>query len=305
VARICQEMERIRIQIERRLADILTSAHGAQQTLHAAIRHSLLAPGKRLRPVLMVMTATQLGCEYERAIDPACAVEMVHTASLILDDLPSMDDAVLRRGRPANHVIYGEDMAVLAAFALLTRAYEVIAAAKNVPDSIKTEAIGILSRAVGPEGTIGGQELDLCSSPDDEFKQLMAMHEKKTGALFVASAVIGARLAKVADAELVHIERFAKNLGLAFQVIDDFLDATGNTTCLGKDVAQDIDKGSFVSLLGVQTTIELAEELIDNATQALAPLGERVQPLIALTRTLHASIAQPTPGAPARAGIGI
>ncbi len=227
MSRIESDLLRIRSRVDQRLGELIAPETAPPQRLHSAIRHSVLAPGKRVRPAVALMATTHLGGDEDIALDPACAIEMVHTASLILDDLPSMDDATMRRGRPANHTVFGEDTATLAAFALLNRAYEVVAGTENASESQRVEMVKVLAASIGCDGLIAGQESDLHTGTDQQCTHLLRMHEQKTGALFIAAAVIGARLAGLGGDELESVRSFARNFGLAFQVRDDLLDATG------------------------------------------------------------------------------
>ncbi len=250
------------------------------------MRHSLLAPGKRIRPMVTIMVTAHMGGREELALDPACAVEMVHTASLILDDLPLMDNATLRRGRPANHRIYGEDTAMLAAVALLNGAYAVIAEARHLSAALRAELISVLANAIGSDGIVAGQESDLHADHSlTDFNSLLQRHAQKTAALFVAAADIGARIAGTADDRLHAVREFAHNLGLAFQIRDDVIDIAGDHG-MGKDTGQDANKTTFASLVGGERALALAGRYADQANFALRDLGPALAPLAELTRTL-------------------
>jgi geranylgeranyl diphosphate synthase type II len=232
-----------------------------------------------------------LGCRREAVLDLACAVEMVHACSLVLDDLPSMDDARLRRGRRTVHLEFGEEVALLAAVALLNRAYALVAeAGLRLSPSRYTPAdmSHHLAAAVGTDGLIGGQALDLESRPGQagagpmDLERLEYIHSHKTGALFIAAAELGAMAADARRRELELVTRYAKNLGLAFQITDDLLDVVGDPAEVGKDVHKDADKTTFVKLLGVDGARALAAELLAFAVEALAPLGRKAEPLRAL-----------------------
>lgn len=252
-----------------------------------AVEDSLFAPAKRVRPILALMVADALKGDRRTVLPAACAVEMVHTASLILDDLPSMDDAHTRRGRPACHVVHGEATAILAAFALLNRAYEILG--EGWPGGPSAEARAAfarsLARSVGLEGLIAGQAVDLeATDRAVDFDTLEFIHAHKTGVLFTAAASLGTWAARATPAVSAAVFAYAKNLGLAFQVVDDLLDATASAEETGKDVGQDAKKTTFVSFAGVAGARTLAEELIAASQQALAPLGPRAQPLSDLAR---------------------
>lgn len=244
----------------------------------AAVDYSLLAPAKRVRPVLTLMVAEMFRAEARAVLPAACAVEMVHTASLILDDLPSMDDAVLRRGRDACHRVHGEANAILAAFALLNRAFEVLAEGwPGGPDpTLRVALARELARAVGSDGMIAGQARDLSATDRDiDFATLEFIHSRKTGALFVACAAMGARAAAATPADTAAVQAYAKNLGLAFQVVDDLIDVSGRAAVAGKDVRQDLKKTTFVSFSGALGAEQLARELAQASQEALRPFGAR------------------------------
>jgi geranylgeranyl diphosphate synthase, type II len=259
---------------------------GRAPAVEAAIATSLFAPAKRLRPILSLLVAEVLKGDPEAVLPAGCAVEMVHTASLILDDLPSMDDAKTRRGRPTCHVAHGEATAVLAAFALLNRAYEILAEGwEGGPDAAGRGTIAReLTRAVGTDGMIAGQSVDLLMTDRAiDFPTLEFIHSRKTGALFMASAALGALVARARPAEVAAVVAYAKNLGLAFQIVDDLIDVTGGAE-VGKDVGKDLKKTTFVSFSGVEGASTLARELIAASQTALQPFGPRAEPLRELAR---------------------
>lgn len=283
---------RIRAKVCRRLAELVPEPKRGcyPERLHHAMRHSLLAPGKRIRPIVTVLTAVSLGGDETRALDPACAIEMVHTASLILDDMPFMDNATLRRGQPANHRVYGEDTATLAAVALLNRAYGVVGDATGLAHDLRVEIVGLLSAAVGCEGIIAGQEWDLHPGTElSDAQSLASLHDHKTGALFVASAEVGARIAGANGKRLGRIRTFAKNMGLAFQVLDDLTDVMSTEAECGKNVSADSGKVTFVSLLGLEKCRGLIAEYVETAVSTLDPLQPTIQPLVELASSMLAS----------------
>lgn len=295
-ARIETQMADIRWRIEQRLDALVPGCSDSPHLLRQAMRYSLLARGKRIRPVVTVMAATHLGGEESLALDPACAIEMVHTASLILDDLPCMDDATLRRGQPANHLVFGVDTAVLAAMALLNGAYSVISDAQGLSAELRLRLIQLLANAVGNEGIIAGQMRDLKETLCwQDCAGLDRLHGQKTGALFLAAAETGARLAGLAEDRLEPIREFGLKLGLAFQTLDDLLDTSGTISETGKDVGQDGGKASFVAFLGERHARLKVNRLIEAAVAALAPLAPASQPLAELAYSLSASIC-PTGG---------
>jgi geranylgeranyl diphosphate synthase type II len=276
-------LEERRLQVEAALRRL--HQKGDAPGVAAAIEQSLFAPAKRLRPILSLLVAEVLRGDTEQVLPPACAIEMVHTASLILDDLPCMDDAATRRGRPACHIAHGEATAILAAFALQNRAFAILAEGWAGGPGAETRAAvaRALSHAVGLEGMIAGQAQDLAGTDRIiDFPTLEFIHSRKTGALFTAAAALGALAAR--PAERAAIISYAKNLGLAFQIVDDLIDVSGAEAETGKDVGKDLKKTTFVSFSGVEGARDLAGELIAAAQEALAGLGPRAQPLRDLAR---------------------
>ena len=260
---------------------------GRSPAVAAAMEDSLFAPAKRLRPILSLLVADVLRGQPETVLPAGCAIEMVHTASLILDDLPCMDDAAQRRGRPTCHVTHGESTAILAAFALQNRAFEILAQGwEGGPDAAARAGLARdLARAIGLDGMIAGQATDLAMTDTPiDFPTLEFIHSHKTGALFMASAALGAAAARAKPAETAALVAYAKNLGLAFQIIDDLIDATSGATEAGKDVGKDLKKTTFVSFSGVEGARELARELIAASQEALKGFGPRAQPLRDLGR---------------------
>jgi geranylgeranyl diphosphate synthase, type II len=282
--------------LERTLAERHREVEGALRRLvepsrapavAAAVEDSLFAPAKRLRPILALLVADVLRGDPGSVLPAGCAVEMVHTASLILDDLPSMDDAKTRRGRPTCHVTHGEATAVLAAFALNNRAFEILAEGwDGGPDAVARSAIAReLARAIGQDGMIAGQSVDLqMEGRTIDFPTLEFIHSRKTGALFMASAATGAMASRARPAERAAVVAYAKNLGLAFQIVDDLIDVVGGAAEAGKDVGQDARKTTFVSFAGRDGALALAEELIAVSIAALSPFGPRAAPLRELAR---------------------
>ncbi len=277
--------------VEMRLPELLPAADQRPQAVHQAMRYALTSPGKRLRPILTLVVADLFGSGSDRSarvLDIACGIEMVHACSLILDDLPAMDDAAIRRGRPTVHREFGEAVALLAALALLNRAYELVAeAAHHLPLKRYTaeDMVHHLAAAIGSHGLIGGQALDLASRPDElDLERLEYIHSHKTGALFMAAGELGAMAADAKRRELELISRYAKNLGLAFQISDDLLDVMSTPEEAGKDVGQDAAKVTFVKRLGVVGAQTLEAELLGFAVASLEPLGKKAEPLREIAR---------------------
>lgn len=278
-----QFWEKKRALIEKRLQELIPSAEIEPQKLHESVRYSLFADAKRFRPVFAMSVANVFRVNEDEMLDAACTLEMVHTCSLILDDLPCMDAATMRRGKPANHIVFGEDIAILAAFYLLNRAYGILADYKKSLFSpiLSTQFVATLSRAISSDGVIGGQVMDLRSKNEPiDLETLEFIHSRKTGALFIASAEMGASYAKARDTERHTVLNFAKNLGLAFQITDDILDATSDQESIGKDTGMDQGKTTFITFCGLDGARQLANELIDTAEQTLQPLRGRAQLLL-------------------------
>lgn len=252
-----------------------------------AVSYSLHAPAKRIRPVLSMLVTEMLGGEPETVLPAACAVEMVHTASLILDDLPCMDDARLRRGLPACHIAFGEATAILAAFALQNRGFELLAAGwPGAPGvGVRAAIAGDLARAIGMDGMIAGQSADLAMAGQAvDFATLEFIHSRKTGALFIAAAALGVEAAGSDPVARAAIEAYAKNLGLAFQIVDDLLDVEGDVAVIGKDAQQDHNKTTFVSFAGAAGARELAHELASTSEKTLVGFGANAERLRQLAR---------------------
>jgi len=276
----------LRRRIEDRLRELIPPENVHPKRLHRAIRYSLLAGGKRIRPLLTIQVATDLGASIEAALDPACAVEMVHTASLILDDLPCMDDAFLRRGEPANHRVFGEDTAILAATALLNRAFGVIADCEHLTATTRLDLTRLLSESVGSNGIIAGQFRDLQGHRGwQDNAALTEMYAQKTGALFVAALEAGARVAGVDQAWVIAVREYGTNLGLAFQLLDDLLDTFGSSEDIGKDVGQDAGNETLASRLGEKGARLAVDRYVDSAASALEPLGASGVGLVELARS--------------------
>jgi geranylgeranyl diphosphate synthase type II len=239
-----------------------------------------------VRGTLTLAVGEALGKKAEKLIDAAAAMEMIHTSSLILDDLPAMDDAQMRRGAPTLHRQYGEDLAILTAVALLNHGYGLVAQNHATLSPRGWSAQQTLQRvvdAVGWDGSVAGEAVDLQSEGSKlDFDTLEFIHSRKTGALFVAAAAVGAMLANTDPATLRRIEIYAKNLGLAFQITDDILDATGNAEVLGKDVGKDAQRLTFVKLAGVDGARKLTAELVETSLSAIASMRSSADPLRAL-----------------------
>ncbi len=253
-----------------------------------AARYSLTLGGKRIRPIIMLECCKIFGGDINDALNFAVALEMIHTYSLIHDDLPCMDNDDMRRGSPSCHVKFGEDTALLAGDTLLTEAFNV-AANSTVCDARKIKAISILAKRAGLHGMIGGQVLDLSfEKTKPTLEQLKEMCRRKTGCLISAAAEIGAVIAGASENQVNLISEYAFNVGLAFQIIDDILDVTSTAETLGKPINSDIgnDKTTFVTLLGLDKAKEFATILTNNALDILNSLDKDTERLFALTNIL-------------------
>nr|ACR19637.1 geranylgeranyl diphosphate synthase [Salvia miltiorrhiza] len=256
--------------------------------IHDAMRYSLLAGGKRVRPMLCIAACEIVGGPQSAAIPAACAVEMIHTMSLIHDDLPCMDNDDLRRGKPTNHKVFGEDVAVLAGDALLAFAFEFMATATTgvAPERILA-AVGELAKAIGTEGLVAGQVVDLNCTGDANvgLDTLEFIHIHKTAALLEASVVLGAILGGGSSDQIEKLRTFARKIGLLFQVVDDILDVTKSSEELGKTAGKDlaVDKTTYPKLLGLDKAMEFAEKLNEEAKAQLAGFDpSKAAPLTAL-----------------------
>jgi geranylgeranyl diphosphate synthase type II len=257
------------------------------EKIYESMRYSLLAGGKRLRPILCLTTCELMGGTIEMAMPTACALEMIHTMSLIHDDLPAMDNDDYRRGKLTNHKVYGEDIAILAGDGLLAYAFEYVATqTRHVSPERLLEVIARLGRTVGAAGLVGGQVLDLESEgkPDISVDTLTFIHTHKTGALLETSVVSGAILAGACPEDRQRLSRYAQNIGLAFQVIDDILDITATQEELGKTAGKDLraQKATYPSLWGLEESKAQAQRLVDGAIAELAPYGAKAEPLRAI-----------------------
>ena len=243
--------------------------------LYESMRYSALAEGKRIRPFLVMEFCRLFGGNDAAALPFACAIECVHASSLIHDDMPCMDNDDLRRGKPTNHIVFGEDIALLAGDALITRGYEIAARNTEVTPEIALAATAMLLKNAGAYGMMGGQQIDLWGEKNKvDFPLLLKMHAKKTGALIRTSALLGGFAAGIAtedDPRMQDAALYAENIGLAFQVIDDILDATSDNETLGKPVHSDIkqEKTTFLSEMSIEDAFAYAKEKTENAIRAI------------------------------------
>lgn len=247
-----------------------------------AMKYSLLAGGKRIRPLLLMATADTIGGNGYNYLPVACGLEMIHTYSLIHDDLPLMDNDDYRRGRLTNHKVYGDAMALLAGDALLTLAFEVMLEQKNVSPDVLIETIREVSMCAGNYGMVGGQALDIdAEGKEISVTELNTLHAAKTGAMFIAAIRSGARLAGADSQQLLALTKFADLIGLAFQITDDVLDVEGNLQEMGKTAGSDEKnaKTTYVTLYSLDGAKALAEKTINEALRCLEIFGENAEPL--------------------------
>lgn len=264
--------------VEEGLLRELKKVPAYDETLEKAMEYSLMAGGKRLRPVLLMAAADAVGKDGAAFLTTGCAIEMIHTYSLIHDDLPAMDNDDYRRGKPTNHKVFGDGIAVLAGDALLTLAFEVILRQEGAAPETLVTVVSEMSRAAGPYGMVGGQVLDLEGEGRRlDLAALRKIHMGKTGALFCAAIRSGAILAGAKEEELAALTLYAERFGLAFQITDDILDVTGDEAAIGKPVGSDVrnEKATYVTLTSLEEAKKLAEDAVEEAVAALDIFGER------------------------------
>uniref|UniRef100_E6QIN2 Geranyltranstransferase (Farnesyl-diphosphate synthase) (FPP synthase) n=1 Tax=mine drainage metagenome TaxID=410659 RepID=E6QIN2_9ZZZZ len=272
------------------LEALLPGSETIPVSIHKAMRHSVFAGGKRLRPVLAMQAAAAVAGYVPEGIERLCAaIEMLHTYSLIHDDLPALDNDDLRRGKPTCHVVYGEAIAILAGDALQTQAYELLAGLK-CPAAATVEIIRLIAQATGTvDGMIGGQVLDLEGEHQKPTAAMVeAIHRAKTGALIRVSVVAGGVFAGATREEVTHLEVFGRKAGLAFQIVDDVLDVTEDSAQLGKTAGKDAasDKATWPAVFGLEQSARDAERLIAEAFEALGSFGDKADGLKAVARYL-------------------
>jgi geranylgeranyl diphosphate synthase type II len=260
-------------------------------SLHGAMRYSVFAGGKRIRPILLLAACTAVGGTAHDALPVACAMEMIHTYSLIHDDLPAMDNDDFRRGRPTSHKVYGEATAILAGDALLTEAFVLMshaATVSRIPATSLGAVIHEIAYCAGSHGMVGGQVVDMESEGKHEIDlpTVQYIHTHKTGALIKASVKAGALIGAASDDQLTALTRYGETIGLAFQIADDILDIEGTTEQLGKDAGSDQARGkaTYPAVMGVAAAKERAQELMEMGIDALRTLGPEAEPLRAIAR---------------------
>jgi len=280
-------LAQLRSRVDKQLREYVAFSGDCPLVLGESMLYSVVAGGKRVRPVLTLLACEACGGTIEAALPAACAIELIHTYSLIHDDLPAMDDDDLRRGMPTNHIKFGEATAILAGDGLLTRAFEIIA--RDVkPAEVAAACCVELANAAGAEGMVGGQQADLEAEthPVRAIEQLEAIHRRKTGRLLSAALLMGGRIAQTSPQNLRSLQIYGESIGLAFQIADDLLDVVGDAGKMGKGVRKDSDlnKLTYPSLLGLEESQRRAGWLVDRACEAVASLGPQTAHLQALAR---------------------
>ncbi len=257
-----------------------------------AMRYSLFVGGKRVRPILCLAAARAVRDDdavWKKALPVACALECIHTYSLIHDDLPAMDDDDLRRGKPTNHTVYGEAAAILAGDGLLTYAFELLSGTRlaAIPESARLDIINAMATAAGSTGMVGGQSLDMAYEGQAiPYELLKTIHKSKTGALITASVTTGSIVAGADNEQKSKLKKYGDNIGLAFQIVDDLLDIESTTEELGKPVGSDVacEKATYPALFGVEKSKTMARQAVDNAVDALSAFNQQADPLRALAQ---------------------
>jgi len=280
-------LEARRAMVDAALDRVLPSEEIVPVNLHRAMRYSVLAPGKRLRPTLVIAGAEAVGGAAETVLDTACALELIHAYSLIHDDLPAMDDDDYRRGRLTNHKVFGEAMAILAGDALLTLAFRLVAdnASRTADPRTVARVVADVADAAGTDGMVGGQVIDIESEGKDVgLDTLEYIHRHKTAALIRVSLTAGATLSGGTPAQIDAVRRAGESLGLAFQIVDDILDVEGSLAELGKTAGSDVrkKKATYPALHGLDASKRKARGLIDETKRLLEPLGPPAEPIRAL-----------------------
>lgn len=273
--------------VEEALEAALPEKKGPEARVVEAMRYSLFAGGKRFRPILCLAAAEAVGEEVEAAMPAACALEMIHTYSLIHDDLPAMDDDDLRRGKPTSHVVFGEAIAILAGDGLLTEAFVLLSGYHTLLPERALKLIGVIARAASYRGMVGGQVVDMLSqNKPADLETVQQMHSRKTAALISAAAESGALAGRGTDDQVEALARYGRAIGLAFQIADDILDIEGDTEILGKTTGSDVARGkvTYPAVVGLEEARQTARELVNDALAALERFDQRADPLRALAK---------------------
>ncbi|MEJ2365884.1 MAG: polyprenyl synthetase family protein [Deltaproteobacteria bacterium] len=276
-----QYLQKQRLLVEKALETALPEIEGREARVVEAMRYSLFAGGKRLRPILCLAAAQAVAGTIEAAMPAACALEMIHTYSLIHDDLPAMDDDDLRRGKPTSHAVFGEAIAILAGDALLTEAFVLLSDYNGSLAKRALKLIGVIARAASYRGMVGGQVVDMLSQNNETVQQ---MHSRKTAALISAATEAGALAGGGTDDQVEALARYGRAIGLAFQIADDILDIEGSTEVLGKTAGSDVARGkvTYPAAVGLEGSRQAAQTLVNQALAALERFDNKAEPLRAL-----------------------
>lgn len=280
-----QYLEARRLMVEEALEVALPQQDGPETRVVEAMRYSLFAGGKRLRPILCLAASEAVGGDLKAAMPAGCALEMIHTYSLIHDDLPAMDDDDLRRGKPTNHKVFGEAIAVLAGDGLLTEAFVLLSDYNSLLPERAVQVIGVIAEAASYRGMVGGQVVDILSqNKRAELETVQQMHSRKTAALIAAATESGALSGKGSEAQVAALGRYGRAIGLAFQIADDILDIEGDTELLGKTTGADVARGkvTYPAAVGLERSRQAANEMVNDALAALEEFDDRANPLRSL-----------------------
>jgi geranylgeranyl diphosphate synthase type II len=274
-------LEERRLQVDEALGRYLPEAGDHPKEIHEAVRYSVFAGGKRLRPILVLAAAEAAGGQVEHALPAAAAIELIHTYSLIHDDLPAMDDDDFRRGRPTCHKVYGEALAILAGDALLTQAFILLSGespAPGIAGPARLRVINEIAQAAGSRGMVGGQVVDILQEDREvDLATLLYLHTHKTGSLIRACLRVGGIISSAGSEQMEALTRYGDRIGLAFQIVDDILDLEGSLEALGKRAGSDLrkKKATFPGLLGLEESRQRARSLVREAKHALSVFGDR------------------------------
>ena len=282
-----QYLEARRLMVEEALEVALPQQDGPESRVVEAMRYSLFAGGKRLRPILCLAASEAVGGETQFAMPAGCALEMIHTYSLIHDDLPAMDDDDLRRGKPTNHKVFGEAIAILAGDGLLTEAFVLLSDYNSLLPERAVQVIGVIAEAASYRGMVGGQVVDMLSqNKPADLETVQQMHSRKTAALIAAATESGALAGKGSEAQVAALARCGRAIGLAFQIADDILDIEGDTELLGKTTGADEARGkvTYPAAVGLERSRQAANEMVNDALAALEGFGDSANPLRSLAQ---------------------
>ncbi|MGD8434152.1 MAG: polyprenyl synthetase family protein [Syntrophobacterales bacterium] len=282
-----QYLEARRLMVEEALEIALPQQDGPESRVVEAMRYSLFAGGKRLRPILCLAASEAVGGDIQSAMPAGCALEMIHTYSLIHDDLPAMDDDDLRRGKPTNHKVFGEAIAILAGDGLLTEAFVLLSDYHALLPERAVQVIGVIAEAASYRGMVGGQVVDMLSqNKPADLETVQQMHSRKTAALIAAATESGALAGKGSEAQVAALARYGRAIGLAFQIADDILDIEGDTELLGKTTGADEARGkvTYPAAVGLERSRQAANDMIHDALAALEGFDDKANPLRSLAQ---------------------